>query len=159
MMDRDRSLGLKRTRAVCLSLALVSEGVFAMGPMYLFSAVDGVVTRRGKPLPGCRVERSFFWHWKDERGSESAVTDAGGRFAFAEIARTSLLGSLLPHEPMVEQTILIHHDGRSCRAWTFDKRNYDKNGELQGRSISLRCDLDAALARDSEVCLCAQSAL
>jgi len=150
-MSKDRSLGLKRTRAVCLGLMLVSEGVFAMGQMYLFSAVDGVVTRQGKPLPGCRVERSFFWHWKDERGSESAVTDASGRFAFAEIVRSSLLGSLLPHEPMVEQTILIRHDGQTYKAWMFDKRNYDKNGELQGRSISLLCDLDAPLNHKGDV--------
>ena len=53
--------------AVALALAGTGE-VRAMGRMYMFSAVQGVVT--GKPVAGAVVERRFKWAWKDETGVE-----------------------------------------------------------------------------------------
>ena len=115
----------------------------AMGKMCLFSAVRGVVLDHGKPVAGARIERSYKWAWKDQAGADETTTDAQGVFTLPAIWGRSLLGSILPHEPFVEQTILIQYGGATYNAWMLDKRDYDENGELDGRPISLLCKLEA----------------
>lgn len=112
-----------------------------MAPKVLFSEVEGVVTRDGKPVKDARVEREYLWAWNDSRGSDHAVTDATGTFSLPRITGKTFLGGLLPHEPIIEQTIRIVVDDQSFEGWIFTKRNYDQNGELGGRPIRLRCDL------------------
>ncbi len=122
-----------------------------MGKMCLFSAVRGVVLDHGKPVAGATIERSYHWAWKDQAGGDSTVTDDKGGFAFPAIWGHSLLGSLLPHEPFVEQTILIHHAGNTYKAWMLDKRNYKENGELGERPVSLVCRLEAEIEHHGKV--------
>jgi len=121
-----------------------------MGKMCLFSAVHGVVLDHDKPVAGATIERSYNWAWKNQNGGDQTTTDATGTFALPAIWGSSFFGSLLPHEPFVEQTILIHHDGRTWKAWMLDKRNYDENGELGGRPISLICRLEAEVSHHGE---------
>ena len=123
----------------------------AMGKMCLFSAVRGVVLDHGKPVAGARIERSYKWRWKNQTGSDEVVTDAHGAFVLQAIWGSSLSGSLLPHEPFVEQTILIQYGGATYNAWMLDKRDYDENGELDGRPISLLCKLEAEPVRHGVV--------
>lgn len=118
-----------------------------MAKMVLFSAVRGTVLENGRPVSGATIEREFRWAWKDEVGTDHAVTSAQGEFSLPPIVRSSFLGSLLPHEPMVRQTILIRHAGKTYKAWMFDKGNYDDNGELKGRPIVMRCRLEAEPVR------------
>ncbi len=122
-----------------------------MGKMCLFSAVRGVVLDHGKPVVGARIERSYDWDWKGTKGQDETSTDAHGAFAMPALWGRSLLGSLLPHEPVVEQTILIQHGGNTYRAWMFDRHNYSENGELHGKAISLICRLEAEVTHHGAV--------
>jgi hypothetical protein len=131
-----------------LLLAAVGE---AMASMVIFSAVSGKVLQAGQPVAGAVVEREFRWAWKEETGKDSVITDAAGAFSLPMIERDSLLGSVLPHEPMVRQTILIKHAGKTHKAWLFDKGNYDANGELKGKPIRLTCRLESQPVRRGDV--------
>jgi len=123
----------------------------AMANMYLFSEVKGVVVKGGAPVHDAVVEQEYRWAWKDEVGTDSVKTDSEGKFNFPAVVKSSFFGSLLPHEPMVRQTILIKHDGNVYKAWMFDKGNYQENGELKGKPISLYCDLDDPLSHKGDV--------
>lgn len=124
------------------SLLVFNAKAHAMGKMYLFSAVQGVVVQKGQPVVGAVVEREYFWHWKDKRDKVQVNTDATGGFSFPEATGSSILGSLLPHEPVIQQTIRIIYQGQTYMAWALDKRDYEANTELAGKPISLLCDLD-----------------
>lgn len=121
-----------------------------MGKMCLFSAVRGVVLDHGKPVVGARVERNYKWMMNDKVGHDEAVTDEAGKFSLPAIWGSSVLGSLLPHEPYIRQTMLIHRGEVTYRAWTFNKGEYRENGELDGRPISLICRLEFEPARNAE---------
>jgi len=108
----------------------------------LFSEVTGVVLRDGKPVAGAEVERRYIWHWKDQKGSDKALTDAKGEFKFPAITGSTFLGSLIPHEPVVQQSIVIRYSGSEIHAWKYTKHNYEANGEFPGRKLRMRCDLN-----------------
>lgn len=122
-----------------------------MAKMVIFSAVKGRVLDNGKPVAGAVVEREFRWAWKEENGTDTTTSNAAGEFSLPAIERSSLLGSLLPHEPMVRQTILIKHAGKTHKAWMFDKGNYKDNGELGGKPISITCRLENQPVRHGDV--------
>lgn len=122
-----------------------------MGKMVIFSAVRGQVLLNGAPVVGATVVREFDWAWKSEKGRDTALTDGQGRFAMDTITRSSFLGSLLPHEPVVRQTITIEHAGKRYMAWATYKHDYDENGELDGKPINVTCRLDAEPQRRGEV--------
>lgn len=136
-----------RRLAVGLGLVVAGAGLLlatqgtAMAKMVMFSAVSGKVLQDGKPVAGAVVEREFRWSWKSETGTDSTQTDASGAFRFPVIERSSLMGSVLPHEPFVRQTILIKHGGKTHKAWMFDKGNYKLDGEL-GKPIVMTCRLE-----------------
>jgi len=123
----------------------------AMARMVLWSAMKGRVLMNGQPVAGAVLKRSYLWHFKDETGSDEARTDANGGFAFPVIERRSLLGALLPHEPVIEQEILIEYQGKSYKAWNYAKRDYNENDENQGRPINVTCHLDAQRAKHGGV--------
>ncbi|MCY4756712.1 DUF6795 domain-containing protein [Pelomonas aquatica] len=135
---------------VMLGVGACSEG-HAMGKMVLFSAVRGTVLRDGKPVAGATVEREFDWAWKSEKGKDATTTDAAGAFSLPAIVRSSFLGSFMPHEPLVKQTITIIHGGTSYKAWVLFKRDYDDNGELDGKPIVMTCRLGSEPRRRGEV--------
>lgn len=144
---------LKPVAAFGLALLMTTTAceAYAMGKMCLFSAVKGVVLDHGAPVEGAVIERSYKWAWKDQSGSDSATTDMQGAFSLPAIWGRSLLGSILPHEPFVTQTILVKYKGKSYEAWLSDKRGYEENDELDGRPISLMCRLEAEPARHGKV--------
>ena len=122
-----------------------------MGNLCLFSAVTGIVLEHDQPVAGATIERTYEWRWKNESGRDEVRTDAQGGFSLPAITRGSLFGALLPHEPFVRQTILIHHAGRTYKGWMLNKGEYAENGELGGRPISLVCRLEAAPEHHGEV--------
>ncbi len=136
--------------ACVLLLTTVSEAN-AMGKMCLFSAVRGVVLDHGKPVEGARIEKSWEWAWNDRKGHNETVTDQHGTFAFPPVWRRSLLASLLPHEPVVVQTILIHFAGKTYKAWMFDKHTYQENGELENRPIHIICRLESEVMHHGKI--------
>jgi hypothetical protein len=123
----------------------------AMGKKCLFSAVKGVVLDHGRPVEGAIIERSYKWSWKDQSGGDNTTTDARGAFSLPVIWGHSLSASLLPHEPLISQTILIKYGGKSYDAWLFSKGGYQENDELDGRAISLMCRLEAQPSRHEGV--------
>ena len=139
MTRRLAVVGLRQV-LVAAGLLLATQGT-AMASMVMFSAVRGQVLHNGKPVAGAVVEREFRWSWKQETGTDLTQTDAEGTFRFPAIERSSLLGSWLPHEPNVSQTILILHGGKTHMAWLFNKGNYEPEGEI-GRPIVMTCRLE-----------------
>jgi hypothetical protein len=137
-----------RGLALFLLMCLVAtEKANAMGKLCIFSAVQGVVLNNGKPVSGATVERKFNWVWNKETGVDQAVTNAGGEFSLPAVFRQSFLGSLLPHQPFIEQTLLIKHDGREYKAWMFDKMDYEENSESGAKPMSVLCRLESEPSR------------
>lgn len=118
-----------------------------MAKMVIFSAVSGKVLHDGKPVAGATVEREFHWGWKDETGRDSTTTGPDGEFALPRIERSSLLGSLLPHEPVIAQDLTIRHAGKAYKAWMFNKHSYGDNAENAGKPLRLVCRLEAVPVR------------
>jgi hypothetical protein len=131
------------------ALCLAMQGP-AMAKMVLFSTVNGIVLQGDQPVAGAVVEREFRWAWKSETGTDRAETNVRGEFSLPAIERTSLTGSLLPHEPNVRQTILIKHRGQTYKAWMFDKGNYKPEGEI-GRPIVMTCRLESEPTHHGDV--------
>ncbi len=115
--------------ATMLALAWLSEA-HGMGKVVLFSPVSGIVLSHGKPVAGAVLKRHVFWRWGNKAYDDETTTDAAGRFAFPERSATMLLGSVLPHEPFIEQKIAIDTGGKSYVAWNGEKRSYELNSEL-----------------------------
>lgn len=122
-----------------------------MGKMCLFSAVKGVVLDHGKPVEGASIERSYKWMWNDQTGGDTATTNSQGAFSLPAIWGHSFMASILPHEPVVRQTILIKAGGKSYDAWMFTRGNYQENAELNGRPIVLACRLEAEVTHHGQV--------
>lgn len=134
------SLALLSILAFLLPL-MASAMIFAK-PLVLFSAIDGRVTRAGQPVAGARIERSYLWHWKDRRSKDEALTDSLGRFHFDPVTDSSFTARLVPHEPLVQQTLVIRLDGQEYLAWKYSKHNYADGGRGPGRALHLACELD-----------------
>ena len=124
-----------------LSLIILPIEVFPMAKMCLFSEVRGEVVLHGKPVVGAAIEREVFWLWKNERIKDSTITSEKGEFLLPAVIRSSILGSLLPHEPVIEQRIVITVGGTRYQGWGHIKSNYEINGETNGAPISLSCDI------------------
>lgn len=116
----------------------------------LFSPVKGKVVLQGKPVVGALIERSYEWVWKNQKGSDQTVTDVNGEFELPAIHGTMVLGSVLPHEPVIHQSIDIKAGEEIYKAWRSSKRTYDEfselctsdiEGGLKGKPIRLLCDL------------------
>lgn len=114
-----------------------------LAKLCVFSEVTGVVTSDGRPVEGAVVERSWSWVSGEPR-TDTVTTDARGRFAFPALFARSMMRSILPMEPVVQQRIMIRHGDEEYVGYDFVKRNYDENGEF-GRPLDLACGLEASL--------------
>jgi len=85
--------------------------VLGMLKVCLFSPVKGIVVYKGQPVVGAVIERSYHWNWKDQKGGDQTVTDQNGEFSLPAIY--AYLGHMkfVPHQPVIEQSILIQHEG------------------------------------------------
>ena len=106
-----------------------------------FSEVHGVVLDHGKPVNGAVIERSYKSNWRGDQSVDRTKSDVNGKFYMSSISRFSLLAALLPHQPAISQKILITVNNKIFEAWVLFKTNYDNNGELEGKSIDVICDL------------------
>ncbi|MEZ5578865.1 MAG: DUF6795 domain-containing protein [Candidatus Competibacteraceae bacterium] len=147
---------MRRLIAIFILVFLVSNSILehAMAftkKLYLFSEVNGLVLSKGQPIPNVEVERIYNWGWKDITKQETVMTDQEGRFHFDSISESSFFGSIVPHEPVITQKILIHYQGEDYKAWMYTKHNYEENGELNGKPIRLACDLNSEPSFKDEV--------
>lgn len=114
----------------------------------LFSEVSGVVLSAGKPVEGAEVERYYKWQGPDKSNRETVKTDAGGKFSLAAVYDAALLAAVFPHQPSIQQEIYIRYQGKEYEAYLLMKNNYEENGELKGKPLSLTCNLDTEPSRD-----------
>lgn len=129
--------------AVLLTGFLIQGQAMAFSKtLYLFSAVEGTVLLNGLPVEGVEVEQDYLWHWKDEKGLNKTSTDSQGYFRFPAITGRSLTAGFMPHEPVITQNIRLRYQGKEYEGWYHSKRDYENLGELDGRPIRLKCDLN-----------------
>lgn len=117
-------------------------GIF--GSKVMFSAVHGRVLLNGQPVAGAEVERRYQWGWNKSEGQQTVRTDANGAFSFPVARASSATASLVPHEPVIFQELIIRHQGKKYFAWLYTKHNYDEDGELEGKKLNLECELSHA---------------
>ena len=128
-----------------------------MASLVLFSAIEGQLVNGGSPVAGAQVARTWFWHNKDVRGSDSTVTDAQGRFAFAAVTSGNLLARVMPHEPVVEQQMTARIGSDDVKLWATFKRNYLQAGEFDrytrtaGGTVRIVCDVAVPEAELGEI--------
>ena len=68
---------------------------------------------------------------RGETGVDRATTGSDGSFSLPAITRRSMGASVLPHQPLITQKIVIRHDGEEYPAWELQKKGYNDQGELQ----------------------------
>ena len=107
----------------------------------LFSRVSGVVLSAGQPVAGARVEQFYRWDGPDISQRITVDTDADGRFSVDAAYDNSVMTYLLPTSPSIQQELTIRHEGKEYEAYLVFKNNYDENGELDGKPLSLVCEL------------------
>ena len=113
--------------------------------LVLFSEVNGVVLREGKPVAGAELIQRVVWSDDpDEIAPQHTTTDGTGAFRFPPIERSAGLRRMVPAQPMMLQTITIRFEGREYLAWRYGKDSYDNRSELDGRALNLVCELTRA---------------
>lgn len=112
-----------------------------MGNKVMFSAVTGRVVQGGKPVAGAKVLRQYVWQWDNKKLAEETISDEAGKFSFKQASQSSWLTAIIPHEPVINQTIHIFWGGKKYVAWRHTKHNYDSEGELQA-AINIVCELE-----------------
>lgn len=105
----------------------------------LFSEVNAVVTLNGKPASGIEVTRTAIWN--NKTFSDKSTTDAQGHLHFKPLLTNSFM-KITPTSPVIQQTMLVNHQGKELTLWEIIRQNYDLNGERDDdKSIILTCEL------------------
>ena len=104
--------------------------------IYLFSEVNGVVTRDGQPVVGAEVIRSASY---GKTYTDKATTDKEGRFFFSEMT-ISKISALVPGQHVIDQSIIIRNQDAEYKAWELTRVGSGPNAELDTQ-LSLLCEL------------------
>ena len=110
----------------------------------IFSPLQGIITFKGKPAAGAKVER--WLKWKDDVGeNDSVTTDEKGRFKFSAIE------DLINISPLVQftahQKLYVVYREERYQIWVMGKMEKDIYSELGGVPENFRCELGAPLRR------------
>lgn len=124
---------------MCFAREVIAMSIFSKNVM--FSEVIGTVTLNGVPVKGAEIERYYRWSWDDKKETDQTVTDDKGNFTLQLKEKSPGVSGLIPHEPVIFQQISIKYNGEEYVAWQSTKHNYDKNGELKGAPLLLKCEL------------------
>ena len=118
--------------------------VFAMSifgkKVCVFSAVEGIVIQDGEPIKNAIIKRTYTWDGNDI--TDEIKTNEKGEFSLPEKYESSIW-AFFPHNPSIIQFIKVYVNDVEFQAWGYQKGNYDSNGELNGKSMQLLCDLDS----------------
>jgi len=107
----------------------------------LFSQVSGVVLSGGQPVAGARIEHYYWWDGPEKSRRITVNTDSDGRFSADAVYDDAWMTYFLPTSPSIQQQLTIHHEDKEYEAYLVFKDNYDENGELGGKPLSLVCEL------------------
>jgi len=107
----------------------------------LFSAISGIVTLHGKPLPNITITRSANY-WNKDNHTDSTMTDADGQFHFAAMMVNSRHISQSMN-PIIFEKLIIHHDGKEHIGWSTTRNDIQPNIELGRNKLipKLSCEL------------------
>lgn len=109
----------------------------------VFSKMEGVVTKGGRPVEGAVVKRSAD-HYNDKVYSDQAVTGKDGRFSFGAISTWSLRPIIF--DTVVLQEITIEFEGKIYLGWEMFKHNNHHHGELVNKDkkskAPIRCTFE-----------------
>ncbi len=127
---------------VCIiGLMFIGGKSMAFGKVNLSSQMQGVLFNTGEPVANATVTRRVSWHWGNLDETESTTTDDKGTFSFPEKTAVSFTAKLLPHEPVIKQSVMFSVDGIDYEGWIYTKHNYDNRGEFQGKALIFTCEL------------------
>ena len=105
----------------------------------IFSPMQGQITLNGKPVSNARIER--YLKWKDEEGERDYFeTDGDGFFQLSirkDIVTLSAFSTFV-----MSQEIRVYVDDNEYLIWTMGKGSTVKFGELGGRPVNFRCELN-----------------
>jgi hypothetical protein len=131
-----------------LGVILVALSIFPrMGlgiDMTLCSPLKGQLLNKDVPMAGREIVRTYRGGFHDSKGEQKVVTDKLGRFVFPEIVEKSFWAGIIPHEPVITQSISLKHSTEEERILQFVKRSYELNSEYGvkygGRPIEIILD-------------------
>lgn len=110
--------------------------------LVLFSEVHGTVLQGGRPVEGAELIQTVVWSDNEKKNPvQMTMTDRKGAFWLSAIERRAGLLRMIPAQPVMLQKIVIHYQGTEYMAWRHAKMSYDANTELDGRPLSLICEL------------------
>ena len=112
------------------------------------SPFEGVITYKGKPAVGSKVERKL--KWKDEKGeTDSVETDQNGYFSLPVVEDVVSLSPITQFR--MGQEIRVYFNSEEYLIWTIGKSSRELYGELSGVPKNFRCELtDELVAVDVE---------
>ncbi|WP_143735563.1 DUF4198 domain-containing protein [Microbulbifer mangrovi] len=111
--------------------------ILDLGKACTFSQMQLEITYKGEPAPAAKVWRRV--KWQKEKVDEFK-TDEEGRVELPEIMERSVM-QLLPSEFVVSQAIVVTYMDEEYKIWVNSKRSPEKNSELDGSDIHLKCEL------------------
>ena len=114
----------------------------------LSSPMEGLLTLKGKPLTGVKIERKLSWYEKSESVEDFVITDNMGHFSLPIVRKTIKLSGLVHFS--ISQEINTTHNGDKILIWFMSKSSKIEFGELGGKPVNLRCELssDEIITRD-----------
>lgn len=121
---------------------IFSTGTFCMsifdaGKACTFSRMELEITHEGKPVKNALVKRTV--SWKKDKVDEFR-TDEFGRVVLPEVLERSVT-QLLPLEFVVAQGVNVYYEDKEYEIWINSKRRPERNSELGGKDLSLKCEL------------------
>jgi hypothetical protein len=107
----------------------------------LFSAVEGQVFFKGKPVANLEIQQRVSWHGVHGE-DHTTVTNHKGGYTFAAITSRKMQ-PLREKDIFIWQSLTTRYNDQEIVLWQTTKYNFRQQGELGGRDIKMRHELTA----------------
>ncbi|UZJ44456.1 hypothetical protein OOT55_17630 [Marinimicrobium sp. C6131] len=138
------AVGLALVSTLVATPLLLPQKGFAMSlfgkkqSVVVASPLEGIITHRGKPAAGAKVEQ--FLRWKDENGETRTVeTDKSGHFLLPAREDEVKISSLSRF--VIHQKITVHFQGEQTVIWSLGTAHRELYGELGKKPEDFHCEL------------------
>lgn len=108
--------------------------------VHLCPEVRGIISNNGEPLAGLRVYRELDY---DRAYSDSAITDAQGRFFFAEKNIRSCLPGNMLDQSTVRQVLSVDYQQKTYLLWYSSTPSLQPHSAFQQALSDLQCELSS----------------